>query len=92
MTFHDFFYAEHTLAMVITVGEYKKVRPILKNYYTEKELTSIDDYAVYKPGFERFLLRNYAKKAYTISPMMLISAVTFVDRIPFRNIIFEEFS
>ena len=24
MTFHDFFYAEHTLAMVITVGEYKK--------------------------------------------------------------------
>lgn len=92
MTFHDFFYAEHTLAMVITVGEYKKVRPILKNYYTEKELTSIDDYAVYKPGFERFLLCNYAKKAYTISPMMLISAVTFVDRVPFKNIIFEEFS
>lgn len=92
MTFHDFFYAENTLAMVITVDEYEKVRPILKNYYTEKELTSIDDYAAYKPGFERFLLCNSAKKASIISPMMLINAVTFVDRVPFRDVIFEDTS
>lgn len=92
MTFHDFFYAENTLAMIITVDEYEKVRPILKNYYTEKELTDINDYTKYKCPSERFLLCNSAKKASIISPIMLINAVTFVDRVPFRGIIFEEFS
>lgn len=90
MTFEDFIRKPKALAMVITVEEYKQIKPILQAYYSEKDFEHIDDFCQYKPSFEKFLLCNPHEKAQIITPMMYLNAVTFIDRIPYRNIIFPD--
>lgn len=85
----DFMKSKKPLAMLITADEYRRVRPKLVAYYSERELASIDDFVRYTWGERKFLLCNEAEKAGISTPMMLENAVTFVDRIPFRKIDFR---
>ena len=90
MKFVDFIRASKSLAMVITAEEYKRIKPLLQEFYSEKDFEHIDDFCQSKPSFERFLLCNPHKKAQIITPMMYLNAVTFIDRIPFKSIIFPD--
>lgn len=89
MTFNDFIHADKSLAMVITVGEYNRIKPLLKEFYSERDIKHIDDFCEYTWAGRRFLLCNLHEKDEIGIPMMLENAVTFVDRIPFKNIIFD---
>lgn len=90
MKFDDFIGTPKTLAMVITVGEYMSIKPVLQEHYSADDIAHIDDYCEFKPYSERFLLCNPAKKKQIITPMMYLNAVTFVDRVPFKSIEFPD--
>lgn len=90
MLFEDFISAPRCIAMVITVGEYTRIRNLLQESYTSKDIMRIDDFCKFKPDHERFLLCNQAERAEARTPLMLLSAVTFVDRIPYRRIKFNK--
>lgn len=88
MKFNDFFHSDRHLAMVLTINEYESIKSQLKEYYTEKDINRIDDWAKFKWREERFLLCNLIEKEEIITPIMCLNAVTFIDRIPFKNIEF----
>lgn len=88
MKFEDFIRVPKPLAMVITVEEYKRIKPLLQEFYSEKDFAHIDDFCQFVPSHERFLLCNPYEKSQIITPMMLLNAVTFIDRVPFKNIVF----
>lgn len=88
MKFEEFISTPHSLAMVITIEEYMSIKPLLQEVYSAKDIEHIDDYCKFKPRSERFLLCNPAEKQQIITPMMYLSAVTFVDRVSFKNIEF----
>ncbi len=90
MTFKDFIHADKSLAMVITIEEYKRIKPLLQEFYSEKDFAHIDDYCRFLPSSERFLLCNPHEKSQIGTPMMCLNAVTFIDRISFKNIVFDE--
>lgn len=90
MRFRDFITMNKAFAIVITVDEYRSIKDKLREFYTDKDFEHIDDYCEYKPGFHKFLLCNPYKKKQIITPMMLVNAITFIDRISFKNIEFEE--
>ena len=89
MTFDDFINAPRALAMVITVEEYRRIKPLLQDFYSERDIQHIDDNCKFKWGCDRFLLCNPHETAKIGTPTMFLSAVTFVDRILFKNIQFE---
>lgn len=88
MKFNDFIHAPRNLAMVITVEEYMGIKSLLQEFYSAEDTKHIDDFCSFKPRSERFLLCNLQKKNEIITPMMYLNAVTFVDRVPFKNIEF----
>ena len=88
MKFEDFIRVPKSLAMVITVEEYKRIKPLLQEFYSEKDFAHIDDFCHFKPSCERFLLCNPHEKSQIRTPMMYLNAVTFIDRVSFKNIIF----
>lgn len=90
MTFDEFLNAPKALAMSITVEEYKSIKPLLQEVYSEKDIERIDDYCRFKPGHERFLLCNLEEKSAIGTPMMYFNAVTFIDRVPFKDVAFPE--
>ena len=90
MTFDEFLNAPKGLAMSITVEEYKSIKPLLQEVYSEKDIERIDDYCRFKPGFERFLLCNQEERTTIGTPMMYFNAVTFIDRVPFKDVTFPE--
>lgn len=87
MKFEYFIRVPKPFAMVITVEEYKRIKPFLQEFYSEKDFAHIDDFCQFKPPFERFLLCNPHEKAQIRTPMMYLNAVTFIDRVPFKNIV-----
>ncbi len=89
MTFNDFIHADRSLAMVITVEEYNRVKPLLQEFYSERDIKHIDDFCKYTWSSRKFLLCNLHKKDEIGTPMMLENAVTFVDRVPFSKIDFS---
>ena len=86
MKFKHFINADEGITMVISIEEYKKIKPLLKEFYTKKQIEHIDEYCQYKPLNHKFLLCN----PYKTIPMMYLSAVTFVDRVPFSEMEFQE--
>lgn len=90
MKFSDFVSTQKSMAMAITVGEYMSIKPLLQEIYSIKDIEHIDDFCQFKPYSERFLLCNPAEQKKIITPMMLLSAVTFIDRVPFKNIDFSD--
>lgn len=88
MKFNDFISTPKTLAMVITVEEYMSIKPLLQEIYSAKDIEHIDDFCRFKPQSERFLLCNPAEKEQIITPLMYLNAVTFVDRVLFKDIAF----
>lgn len=86
MKFKDFIGGERDVAVVITVDEYRRYRHIFKELYTEKEIAQIDDYCEYKWGNNRFLLCPPGHRPV----MMYENAVTFIGRLSFRMIEFED--
>jgi len=89
MKFEQFVKANKSLAMVITIDEYKSIRSILANFYTEDQLKSIDEYGKFNTSDDTFLLCNPYKTRKIITPMMYLNAITFIERIPFSKIDFE---
>ena len=85
MKFKSFMSSNRHIAMTITGSEYYDIRFYLNEEYTKK----IDDFLRFKPDNERFLLCNQELFNSIGTPYMLASAVTFVDRIPYKNIDFE---
>ena len=89
MKFEQFVKANKPLAMVITIDEYKSIRSILANFYTEEQLKSIDGHGKFNTSDDTFLLRNPYEARRFITPMMYLNAITFIERIPFSKIDFE---
>lgn len=85
MKFKDFIAGTRDVAAVITVDEYRRYRHLFKEIYTEKEIAQIDDYCEYMWGGNRFLL--CAPGHHPV--MMYENAVTFIGRLSFKNIEFE---
>jgi hypothetical protein len=85
MKFKDFIDGTRDVAVVITVDEYRRYRHLFKEVYTEKEIAQIDDYCEYTWGGNRFLL--CAPGHHPV--MMYENAVTFIGRLSFRYIEFE---
>lgn len=75
--------------MVLTIDEYKSIRPILTRFYTEEQLKNIDEYGKFNTSGDAFLLCNPYKTRKIITPMMYLNAITFIERIPFSKIDFE---
>lgn len=90
MSFDEFLNAPKALAMSITVEEYKSIKPLLQEVYSQKDIEHIDDYCRFKPAFERFLLCNLEERSTIHTPMMYNNAVTFVDRVPFKDVEFPD--
>lgn len=89
MSFDTFIKTPKSLAMVITVEEYLSVKPLLRESYGDQDIDYIDNYCKFKPMSERFLLCNLADRKQITHPMMYLNAVTFVDRVPFKNVNFS---
>jgi hypothetical protein len=89
MTFDNFINATKSLAIVLSIDEYKSIRPLLQRFYTKSQIVRIDDFCEFKPLSEKFLLCNPYKTEQIITPMMYINAVTFIDRVSFKNITFK---
>lgn len=88
MKFKRFINIDKNVAITISIGEYENIKPILKEFYTDKHIKHIDEFCKYKPLSEKFLLCNPHQTEEIGIPMMLQSAVTFVDRIPFKEVEF----
>lgn len=86
MKFKDFISGERDVALVITVDEYRRYRHVFKELYTEDEIANIDDYCEYKWGNNRFLLCAPGHRPV----MMYENAVTFIGRLSFKNVEFED--
>lgn len=89
MTFNDFIHADRSLAIAITVDEYKSVKHLLQEFYSARDIEHIDDFCQFKYSSERFLLCNLYERSQISTPMMFYNAVTFIERIPFANIQFD---
>lgn len=86
----DFIKAPKDIAMVIGYQEYKSVRSLLQKYYRERHINFIDDHFSVN-SYDKILLCNlHAINGWGYPPMMLTNAVTFIDRLPFRDIDFTE--
>lgn len=90
MRFSEFISTPKHLAMVITIEQYWQIRELLYPHYDNKALAHIDDYCRFKWSSTKFLLCNPAERGDISTAMMLENAVTFVERIPFAKINFEE--
>lgn len=88
MKFKNFIKANKSIAIVLTIREYKTIKPLLENFYTEKQIEHIDDFSEYKALDTEFLLCNPYKTKQIITPMMYCNAVTFIDRVPFNEVEF----
>lgn len=86
MKFKDFISGDRDVALVITVDEYRRYRHVFKELYTEKEIANIDDYCEYKWGNNCFLLCAPGHRPV----MMYENAVTFIGRLSFKNVEFED--
>lgn len=86
--FDEFMQAKKHIALVLTIEEYQQIKPLLNKYYTEKDFKHIEDFCTFKISSEKFLLCNMSEKESIGTPMMYFNAVTFIDRIPFKNITF----
>lgn len=88
MKFQYFINANKSIVMVISIKEYESIKPRLKEFYTEEQIKDIDEYGKFKPSSDKFLLCNPHKIKEIITPMMYLNAVTFVDRVPFKEVEF----
>lgn len=89
MNFECFIHSPKGIAMVITVAEYRRIKPLLQEFYSARDIERIDDYCEFTWANHRFLLCNIHEKNQIGTPIMLEDAVTFVDRVPFKNIVFD---
>lgn len=92
MKFEEFINASRSIAIVITVKEYIRIKPLLQRYYNDHDIAHIDDYCRYKWSSEKFLLCNPYERQSISTPMLLQNAVTFINRISFEDVIFPELS
>lgn len=90
MKIKDFFYNEKAMAMTISVDQYRDVKSWLQNIYSGEQIARIDDFCRHKSPQEKFLLCNQAEMSANFTPVMYVGAVTFVDRVPFEDIAFNE--
>lgn len=44
MKFEEFINASRSIAIVITVKEYIRIKPLLQRYYNDHDIAHIDDY------------------------------------------------
>lgn len=88
MKFEDFIKTNKSLAIVISIKEYKSIRHLLKEFYTEEQIKDIDEYCKHNSSNNNFLLCNPYKTKEIITPMMYHNAVTFIDRVLFKDIEF----
>lgn len=88
MKFEYFIKANKSLAIVISIEEYESIKSLLKKFYMEKQIKNIDDFCEYKASDTKFLLCNPYKTKEIHTPMMYHNAVTFIDRVPFKEIKF----
>ena len=89
MKFKYFINANKSIAIVISIEEYKRIKLLLKEFYTQKQIEYIDDYCKYKPLNDKFLLCNPYKVKQKNTPIMDLNAVTSIDMVPFKQIEFE---
>lgn len=88
MKFKHFLKASKGLAIAMSIDEYRGIKSLLKESYTEKQLEDVDNFCKYAPSNTKFLLCNPHKVNEIHTPMMYHNAVTFVDRVPFTNVEF----
>lgn len=88
MKFEYFIKANKSLAIVMSIEEYENIKSLLKEFYMEKQVKHIDDFCKYKASDTKFLLCNPHKIKEIHTPMMYHNAVTFIDRVPFKEIEF----
>ena len=90
MKFRDFVTMNKEFAIVITPKEYRSIKDKLREFYTNEDLEDIDEFCQFEYSTGSFFLCNLRLKSRIITPCMSGNAVTFVDRIMFRDIEFEE--
>ena len=90
MKLNDFLTMNKSHAIVLTVGEYHKIKDKICKFYTSKQLERLDEFCKESFSIKAFLLCNPYLTAKIITPLMLENAVTFVDRTPLRKIEIEE--
>ena len=84
MKFSEFMQAEKAMGIVLTIKQYEEVKNKIKEFYLEKDIEHIEDFCSFKYKDTKFILCNRAH----VTPMMYLNAVSFIDRIPFNEIIF----
>ena len=88
MKFEHFMKADKSLAIVISSEEYRSIRHLLKDFYTDEQIKYIDEFCKHTSSTGQFLLCNPHKTAKILTPVLYDNAVTFVDRILFKDIEF----
>ena len=90
MKLNDFLTMNKSHAIVLTVGEYPKIKDKICGFYTSKQLARLDEFCKESWSGKAFMLCNPYLTTQIITPLMLDNAVTFVDRTPLRKIKIEE--
>ena len=90
MTFDEFIHADRSQAIAITVGEYDRIKPLQNGIYSHRHINHIDDFCQFKWSSEIFLLCNLHERSLISTPIMYYNAVTFIERIPFKCVQFED--
>ena len=85
--FDEFMHAKNHMVLLLTIEEYRYIKPLLNKYYTEKDFDHIELFCRFKRPDERFLLCNISEKETLGVPIMFFNA-NFIDRIPFKSITF----
>ena len=88
MKFEHFIQADKSIVIVISSEEYRSIRHLLKEYYTDEQIEYIDEFCNHISSTGQFILCNPHETAKILTPVLYDNAVTFVDRILFKDIEF----